>query len=119
MHVTLGIETGAHRDQVGMNIENIRDDLGRRGLVSLALGTGTDGDDDLSIDIEFAVGALRIAGERRDGIDDLRLSEIVGAGIQRRADPDSDQASLLARVGLFFFQSSQPISFFATSSILG
>ncbi len=102
VHVALGIEAGANRDQVGMNIENVGDDLRRGGFVSLALRAGTDGDDDFAVDIELAVGALRVAGKRRVGIDDLRLAEIVGAGVERGADADSDQTALLARVGLLF-----------------
>ena len=100
VHVALGVEAGAHRDHVGMNVQHVGDDLGGGGFVSLALRAGADCDHDFAVDIELAVRALRIAGERRTGIDDLRLAEIVGAGIERGADADSDQAAFFARCGL-------------------
>ena len=65
VHVALGVEAGAHGDQVRMDVKHIGDDLRRGGLVPLTLRTGTDGDDDFAIDVELAVGALRVSGKRR------------------------------------------------------
>src|SRR5207245_10959569 len=83
VHIALGVEPGAYRDQIWRNVQYVCDDLGRGCLMSLALRTRAYRDDNLAVDIKLAVGALRIAGERRIGIDDLRLSEIVGARVER------------------------------------
>src|ERR1035441_4682580 len=97
VHVALGIEACAHGDQVGMNIEHVGYDLRRGGFVSLALRTRTDGHYHFTVDIELAVRALRVAGERRVRVDDLRLAEIVGSRIERGADANADHAAV------FFF----------------
>src|SRR5216684_2892730 len=68
--------------------------------MSLSLRTRADRDDNLAIDIKFAVGALRIARERRVRIDDLRLSKIVGARIERRPNANADQPALFPRIRL-------------------
>src|SRR5437868_14305222 len=93
MHVALSVEAGAHRDQIGMNTQHVGDDLRRSGFMSLALRTRTNCDNDLSVNVELAVRTLRVTRKRGIGIDDLRLSEIVGAGIERRSNPDTDQAT--------------------------
>src|ERR1035441_9045806 len=93
VHVALGIEACAHGDQVGMNIEHVGYDLRRGGFVSLALRTRTDGHYHFTVDIELAVRALRVAGERRVRVDDLRLAEIVGSRIERGADANADHAA--------------------------
>ena len=62
MHIALGVETGANGDQVGMNVQDIGDDLGGGGFVSLTLRAGANRNDDFAVDIELAVCALRIAG---------------------------------------------------------
>ena len=100
VYIALGVEVSAHRDQIRMNVQHIRYDLRRGGFVSLTLRTGADRNHDLSVDIKFAVCALRIAGIWQEGIHDLRLSEIVGAGIEGGPNPDSDQASFRTRRGL-------------------
>ena len=45
---------------------------------------------------------MRIAGERRIGIDDLRLSEIVGARVERCTNANANQPALLSGFGLLF-----------------
>src|SRR5205814_4378118 len=100
MHIQFGIESGADGDHVGMNVENIRDNLRGCGLVSLPLRAGTDRDDDFAVNIELAVRALRIAGERSVGVDDLRASEVVGAGINRIADATTDESACCSSGGL-------------------
>jgi hypothetical protein len=99
-----------------VNIQHIGDDLSSGGFVSLPLRTGTDGNDNFSINIKLAIRALRVAGERGIGIDDLRLAEIVGAGVERGADADADPAPTLPCV---FLSTHHPIRFLATSSIFG
>src|SRR5260370_32601164 len=83
-----------------MNVEYIGDNLSSGGFVPLALRTRTDSDHHFAVDIEFAVCTLRVAGERRVGIDDLRLAEIIGSGIEGGADTNSQHAAFLARFGL-------------------
>src|SRR5256885_8918484 len=68
--------------------------------MSLSLRTGTNRDHNFTVDIQFAVGALRIAGERRTGIYDLRLSKIVGARIKRRTYANANQPAFLSRISL-------------------
>ena len=58
VHVALGVEAGAHCDQVGRDVKNVGYYLSRRGLVPLALGTGTDGHHHLAINFELTVRAL-------------------------------------------------------------
>src|SRR5882762_8746159 len=83
-----------------MNVEYVGDNLRRSGFVSLALGTRTDGHNHFAVNIEFAVCALRVAGERRVRVDDLRLAEVVGSGIQRGTDANADYAAFFTRLGL-------------------
>src|ERR1019366_768025 len=68
--------------------------------MSLTFRAGADGDDNLAINIELAVGTLRIAGKGSIRVHDLGLSEIVGSGIDRGPDPDPNPAAVLARLGL-------------------
>src|SRR6202795_1460980 len=86
-----------------MNVEYVGDDLRRGGFVSLALRTRTDGHNHFAVNIEFAVCALRVAGEWRVGINDLRLAEVVGSGIERGADANADHAAFFACLGLLLF----------------
>ena len=79
--------------------EDVGDDLRDRGLVPLTLRHRADGDDDLAVDIELGGGGLRIARERRLRIDDLRLAEVVGAGVERGADADAEPAPFGLRLG--------------------
>src|SRR5208337_723999 len=83
-----------------MNVEYVGDDLRGGGFVSLALRTRTDGNNHFAVDIEFAVRALRVTGERRVGVDDLRLAEVVRSGIERGADANPEHAAFSARLGL-------------------
>src|SRR5215471_18987649 len=83
-----------------MDVQHIGNDLCRSRLVSLSLRTRTHGNDHLAVDVELAICTLRIPGERCAGIDDLRLSEVVRARIERSADADAEQAPLLARLCL-------------------
>src|ERR1700676_3621856 len=98
--VAFRVEPGAHGDQVGMNVEHVGDDLGRGSFVPLALRTRTDGHNHFAVNIEFAVCALRVAGERRVRVDDLRLAEVVLSGIERGADANADHAAFFTRLGL-------------------
>src|SRR5208282_2808813 len=100
--VTLRVEAGTHCDQVGMNVEHVRDDLRRGGFMSLALRTRTDGHHHFAVDVELAICALRVAGKRRVRIDDLRLAEVVGSGIECGANANADHAPVIffARLGL-------------------
>src|SRR5438046_712687 len=100
MDVALGVEAGANRDDVGIHVEHVGDYLRGDRLMSLALRDGADADDDLAIDIELDVGGLRIAAEGRMRVHDARLAEVVGAGIERRANPDADPASFSPRLFL-------------------
>src|SRR6266481_1628434 len=93
--VALRVEPGTHGDHVGMNVEYVGDDLRRSGFVPLALRTRTDGHNHFAVNIEFAVCALRVAGERRVGVNDLRLAEVVGSGIECGADANADHAAVL------------------------
>src|SRR6266851_841053 len=80
-----------------MDVQNVRHNLRGSSLVTLSLRTRPDGDDHFAIDVQLAVSALRIAGKGRVRIDDLRLAEIVGPGIQCRADTNADETSVLPR----------------------
>ena len=84
---------------LGRDVQDVGNDLRDRGLVSLTLRNGADGDDDFAVDVELGAGGLRIAGERRLRIDDLRLAEIVGAGIERGADADAEPAAFGVSLG--------------------
>src|SRR5215831_3883542 len=101
MNVAFSIETGAYRDHIRMNIQNIRDHLRSRGFMTLALRTGPDRYHDFSVNIQFAVCPLRVAGIGQAWVDDLRLAKVVRARIQGRADADSHQAALFASCSLF------------------
>src|SRR6266404_5754552 len=100
MHVALSIEASTHGDQVGMNVEYVGDNLRRGGFVSLALRTRTDGHNHLAVNIEFAVCALGVAGERRVGVDNLRLAEVVRSGIERSTDANPNHAAVFFFAGL-------------------
>ena len=100
--IALGIEAGAHCDQIWRNVQYICYDLSCRCLMSLALWTGTNRDHNFAVDIQFAVGALRIAGERRSGIYDLRLSKIISARIESRTNANANQPALLLSFSLLF-----------------
>src|SRR5439155_19932712 len=93
-------ETGANRNQIWRNVQYICYHLSRRCLMSLSLRTGTNRDYNLAVDIQLAVGALRIARKRRTGIYDLRLSKIVGPRIKRRAYTKANQPALLSGIRL-------------------
>ncbi len=110
MNVALGVEADAHVHQVRRDVQDVGYDLRDRGLVSLALRHGTNGDDHFAVDVELGIGRLRVAGERRLRVDDLRLPEVIGAGIERGADADSQPASLglrLCSLGLPLFPADQ------------
>src|ERR1035437_1516459 len=68
--------------------------------MSLALRAGAHGNNDFAINIQFAVRTLGVTGEGRVGVDDLRLSEIVGSGIERGADANPEDAAFSARLDL-------------------
>src|SRR5260370_23628223 len=103
MHVALGVESCSHCNQVRVDIEHISNHLRGGCFVTLALGARTNSDDNLAIDIQLAVCALRVSGKRRIGIHDLRLAKIVGSRIERGADSDSYPAPLGSRLNLSFF----------------
>ncbi len=98
MNIALGVEADAHIHQLGADVQDIGHDLRHRCLVTLPLRHGADGNDDFAVDVKLGVGRLRIAGERRLRIDDLRLSEIIGAGIERGADTDAEPAAFGSRL---------------------
>src|SRR5260370_12559514 len=89
MHVALGVESCSHCNQVRVDIEHIGNHLRGGCFVTLALGARTNSDDNLAIDIQLAVCALRASGTRRIGIHDLRLAKIVASRIERARDSHS------------------------------
>src|SRR5262249_104743 len=90
VHVAFSIEPGAHGDQIGVDVENVSNNLCSGGFVPLALRTTTDGDYNFTIDIELTICSLRVTGKRCARVYDLRLAEIVGSGIECGPDPDSE-----------------------------
>src|SRR6267378_7193205 len=102
MDVAFGVEAGTHGDHVGMNVEYVRNYLRCRCLMPLPLRTRSHRDYHFSVNIKLAVCALRIAGEGRVGIDDLRLAKVVGSGIEGRPDAKADQAAFFAGISLLF-----------------
>src|SRR6266702_2310546 len=96
-----------------MDVQYVCHNLRGSSLVPLSLRTRPDGDDHFAIDVQLAVSALRIAGKGRVRIDDLRLAEIVGSGIQRRADTNADETSVLPRRRLL------PLPVVPANAILG
>src|SRR5260370_34052552 len=103
MRVALGVESCSHCNQVRVDVEHIGNHLRGGCFVTLPLWTRTHRDDDLAIDIQLAVCALRVSRKRRIGIHDLRLAKIVRTRIERGADADSYPAPLASRLRLAFF----------------
>jgi hypothetical protein len=75
--------------------------LRRRRFVTLSLRHRAHADHDFAVDVQLGDRRLRLPGKRRSRIDDARLSKIVRAGIQRRADSQPDPAPFLGRVRFF------------------
>ena len=89
---------GTHVDVVGRDAEDVGDDLRRGRLVALALRRRAERDDDLAEDVELDRRHLVVARELQLRVDELRLAEVVRAGVERRADADPEQ--LPARLGV-------------------
>ena len=100
MAVECGIEAGPYLDHVWPDAEFVGHHLRRRCFVALAGGCRAEHDDHRAVEIELDGRNLGIAGEREVGIDDARLAEVVGAGIERRADADADPAPFGTRRSL-------------------
>ena len=101
MRVPVAVVPGADVDVVGRAPEDVGDHLRRRRLMALPLRHGAERDDDLAEDVELDRRDLVVAGELQLGIQDHRLSEVVRARVERRADPDAEQ--LPARLGVAAF----------------
>src|ERR1700751_5187876 len=122
MHVTLGVESGPHGDHVGMNIEDVSNDLRRSCFVSLPLRARTHGDHHLAVDVQLAIGPLGVPGKRRMRVYNLRLTKIICSGIERGANANPDEPSFVAGgAGSFFFflPPPPPMRSFATCNIFG
>ena len=89
---------GAHVHVVGRDAEDVRDDLRGRRLVALALRHGAERDDDLAEDVELHRRHLVVAGELELRVEQLRLAEVVRAGVERRADADAEQLAARSRL---------------------
>ncbi len=57
----------------------------------LSLRDGAESDDDLAEDVELDHRRLVVARELQLGVEELRLAEVVRAGVERRADPEPEQ----------------------------
>src|SRR5260370_3133461 len=68
----------------------------------LPLRNGPHADNDFAVNIELGDGGLGLPRKRSEAVDDARLAKIVCAGIESRADANSNPAAFLARGGLFF-----------------
>src|SRR5215469_6768431 len=101
MHVALRVEAYAHVYQLRPDIQDVGDDLRDRRFVTLTLWDRAHGNDDFAVDVEFRARRLRVAGERRLWIHDLRLAEVVSAGIKRGADADAEPAAFFLRLRPF------------------
>ena len=84
------VESHGYVHVVGRHAEDVGHHLGRGGLVALSLRRRAEVDVDLAVEVELHVGRLAVAGEREARVDDARLAEVVGAGVERGADPDPD-----------------------------
>src|ERR1700741_2342144 len=102
VYIAFSVKAGPHGDHIRMNTQYVCHNLRRGGLVPLTLRAGTYSNYDLAIDIQFAIGALRITRERRLRIDDLRLAEIIGPGVEGGADSNANEPPLLTGGRLFF-----------------
>ena len=100
--ILLAIEAGADFYHLGRDIQRFGDDLRGDGFVALALRDGAEADYHFAVDIELGERGFRLAGERGVGIDDLRLAEIIRAGIESAADADAEVAAFFAGFGAFF-----------------
>ena len=98
VRVPVAVVAGPHVHDVDVAAEDVGDDLRRRRLVPLSLRRRAERDDDLAEDVELDRRDLVVAGELQVGVDQLRLAEVVRAGVERRADPEAEQ--LAARRGL-------------------
>ncbi len=94
------VEAGVDADHAGVAAEDVGDDLGGGRLVALALRRRPEVDGELAVDVEFGDRRLAVAGEGQVGVDDLRLAEVVGAGVEGRADPDPDPLAVVGGVDL-------------------
>src|SRR5215467_10240356 len=59
--------------------------------MSLSLRTRTDGNYNFAVDVELTIRALGVAGERRSGIHNARLAEIVGSRVEGGTDPNANE----------------------------
>ena len=84
------VVAGGDMDLIGAHAEDVGCDLRSGGLVALPLRAGPDRDRHLAVEIEPDDRRLAVARERQRRVDDPRLTKVVGAGVERRADADAD-----------------------------
>ena len=85
-------------DGVDVAAEDVRDDLRGGRLVALALRRRPERDDDLAEDVELDGRDLVVARELQVGVDQLRLAEVVRAGVEGRADAEAEQLAARGRL---------------------
>ena len=86
-------------DRVGVDAEDVGDDLRGDRLVPLPLRRRPERDDDLAEDVELHRRHLVVARELQLRVDQARLAEVVRARVERRADPDPEQPAGGLRLG--------------------
>ena len=102
VRVVRGVKARADVDEIGSDAEGVGDDLGGGRFVTLSLRHRAHADDDLAVDVQLDDANFGLAGEGSVGIDDARLTEIVGAGIESRADAEANPTAFFASRRLLF-----------------
>ena len=84
------VEAGRDAYVLRATAEDVRSHLGGGCLVALSLGCRTQGERHLPVQVQLRRARLAVPRERQLWIQNLRLAEVVGTGVDGRADPDAD-----------------------------
>lgn len=119
MAVECSIEARAYFDHVGAYAEFVGHHLSGGRFMTLAGRRRSKHDDHRPVEIKLDGGYFGVPGEGQVGIDDPRLTEIIGAGVERGTDTDTDPTTFGARRGLLLLPFVPADQFLGLSSSSG